>query len=213
MKCQIEHVFRYDVKFKAPWKRPIGKRDKPLLFRVVEAMKKQHAGTEFPPNPGCVVFDGFAMMLSAVQLKKSKFETSVTVSEDPEDPSKKVDIKVMIEFISPPISIRSAIEAYEQGKTGNEAQPLEAVQALNVILTYSVSLDPQRFEVIGRKCFEPSKGENVVEIDAGKYLWLGSFQSVRVGWKIRLNIDMANKPSYMKSKYLGNRRTKRANRH
>ena len=49
--------------------------------------------------------------------------------------------------------------------------------------------------------------ENVVQIDVGKYLWKGINESVRVGWKIRLNIDMANKPAYMEEKlveFIGN---------
>jgi hypothetical protein len=36
----------------------------------------------------------------------------------------------------------------------------------------------------------------VQELANGKSLWIGTFQSVRVGWKIRLNVDMANKPAY-----------------
>ena len=41
----------------------------------------------------------------------------------------------------------------------------------------------------------------VEKIGGGKYLWLGSFESIRVGWKLRLNVDMANKPAYEKGKY------------
>ena len=47
----------------------------------------------------------------------------------------------------------------------------------------------------------------MVQIDVGKYLWKGINESVRVGWKIRLNIDMANKPAYMEEKlveFIGN---------
>ena len=40
----------------------------------------------------------------------------------------------------------------------------------------------------------------VQQIGGGKYLWLGSFESIRVGWKLRLNVDMANKPAYEKGK-------------
>ena len=47
----------------------------------------------------------------------------------------------------------------------------------------------------------------MVQIDIGKYLWKGINESVRVGWKIRLNIDMANKPAYMEEElveFIGN---------
>ena len=42
---------------------------------------------------------------------------------------------------------------------------------------------------------------HVEELGGGKYLWLGTFESVRVGWTMKLNIDMANKPAYKKSKF------------
>ena len=44
----------------------------------------------------------------------------------------------------------------------------------------------------------------VEKIGGGKYLWLGSFESIRVGWKLRLNVDMANKPAYEKGKWKQN---------
>ncbi len=76
---------------------------------------------------------------------------------------------------------------------------------------------------VGRSYFS-NKGR-VENLGEGKYLWLGTFQryillaaassqavlleqknridanfSVRVGWKIHLNIDMANKPGYVQGK-------------
>ena len=50
MRLQLESVFRYDVKFNLPWKRPVGKRDRPLLLRAIEEVKKKHANKEFPPK-------------------------------------------------------------------------------------------------------------------------------------------------------------------
>ena len=47
----------------------------------------------------------------------------------------------------------------------------------------------------------PDQTGRVQQIGGGKYLWLGSFESIRVGWKLRLNVDMANKPAYEKGKY------------
>ena len=78
-----------------------------------------------------------------------------------------------------------------------ESQPLEAVQILNIILSYGANLDP-KFVNLGRRFFQPDQRGRVENIGGGKFLWLGSFESVRVGWKIRLNIDMANKPAYEK---------------
>ena len=50
MSVKSESVFRYDVKFNLPWKRPVGKRDRPLLLRAIEEVKKKHANKEFPPK-------------------------------------------------------------------------------------------------------------------------------------------------------------------
>ena len=70
-----------------------------------------------------------------------------------------VDVKVALEFVGQ-IPIKDAIEAFQEGKmTRRETQPLEAVQMLNIILQYSISIDPARFEVIGRKYFQPNGGK------------------------------------------------------
>ena len=82
-----------------------------------------------------------------------------------------------------------------------ESQPLEAVQILNIILSYGANLDP-KFVNLGRRFFQPDQKGRVEKIGGGKYLWLGSFESVRVGWKIRLNVDMANKPAYEKGIFI-----------
>ena len=64
---------------------------------------------------------------------------------------------------------------------------------LNIILSYGISIDPTRYEVIGRKYFQPNGGAGHVErLGGGKYLWLGTFESVRVGWKMKLNIGQAH---------------------
>ncbi len=57
---------------------------------------------------------------------------------------------------------------------------------------YSARLE---FECVGRNIFSPGPGR-VQELANGKSLWIGTFQSVRVGWTIRLNVDMANRPAY-----------------
>ena len=98
------------------------------------------------------------------------------------------------------VNIKDAIDEFQsKGTTSKnfkvEGQPSEAVQILNIILSYSANLD-QKFVNLGRKFFQPDKKERVEYIGSGKYLWLGSFESVRIGWKIRLNVDMANKPAY-----------------
>lgn len=197
MKVKCEYIYRYDVKFKLPWKRPVSKRDKPILYRAIEEMKKIHKGKQLPLITDCIVFDGRSTLLSS--KKFSDFSTKVNVKEDLDNP-KIVEVDISLSFIMA-FTPLSAIEQFEIGHLGNQVQPLEAVQLLNIILTYAVSIDPTRFEVMGNKYFEPANKDKITQIDAGKYVWHGSFQSVRVGWKMRLNINMANKPAYMKGKF------------
>ena len=95
VKCQS--VYRYDVKFKLPWSRPVGKRDRPLLLRAVEELKKAHASKEFPPSGNGVVFDGRSTLLSAQQLKiQGRFVGNVTLTEDIDPDSRKVNITLYL---------------------------------------------------------------------------------------------------------------------
>ena len=104
------------------------------------------------------------------------------------------------------VNIGEAIKDFQaQGKTletiGFEAQPSEASQILNIILSYGANLD-KKFVNLGRRFFQPDQKGRVKEIGSGKYLWIGSFESVRYGWKLRLNVDMANKPAYKRGMML-----------
>ncbi len=148
------------------------------------------------PQEHCIVFDGLSTILSIKQFKN--LDTSVNIPEDPESKDKLVEMKIKLVYEGK-VPLKSAIDAFEKGQMGKEVQPLQAVQMLNIIMTYAMAINPQ-YEVMGPKYFQPGKEDRVVEIDAGKYVWQGFFASVRVGWKIRLNVDMANKPAYMKSK-------------
>ena len=53
----------------------------------------------------------------------------------------------------------------------------------------------QKFTCVGRNIFSPGPGR-VQELANGKSLWIGTFLSVRIGWTIRLNLDVANRPAY-----------------
>lgn len=76
-------------------------------------------------------------------------------------------------------------------------RPNDSIQALNIILGMTPQL---HFETLGRSYFNPVKEANgVIDLGGGKSLWVGTFQSVRLGWKPMLNIDMANKPAYEQS--------------
>ena len=106
---------------------------------------------------------------------------------DEEDPKKMLEAHISIKPVGFPRSLKEIIAEFEKYGAKDDFQPLDAVQTLNIILNYSLKLDPKMI-VLGRKYFDPHKDENVVQIDAGKYVWHGSYESVRVGWKIRLNV-------------------------
>ena len=94
MNVRCQSVYRYDVKFKMPWSRPVGKKDRPLLLRAVEVLKKVRAKKEFPPTGNGVVFDGRSTLLSVHQLKIQgpRFVGNVTLTEDIDQPdSRKVN--------------------------------------------------------------------------------------------------------------------------
>ena len=117
------------------------------------------------------------------------------------------EIDMILDILGAPyVNISEAIRAFEKGNMRGkfESQPLEAVQILNIILSYGANLDP-KFVNLGRRFFQPDQRGRVENIGGGKFLWLGSFESVRVGWKIRLNIDMANKPAYEKGIFISAR--------
>ena len=141
---------------------------------------------KFPPN--VIVFDGRKTLLSCQDLKiKPILNESVQVPEDPEDPKKMLEVHISIKPVGFPRSLKEIIAEFEKYGAKDDFQPLDAVQTLNIILNYSLKLDP-KMVVLGRKYFDPDKGKNVKQIDEGKYVWRGSYESVRVGWKIRLNV-------------------------
>ena len=54
------------------------------------------------------------------------------------------------------------------------------------------------FMTFGRRHFSVNSG--VTGLGQGKSLWTGTFVSARLGWNIKLNVDMANRPGYERSK-------------
>ena len=64
---------------------------------------------------------------------------------------------------------------------------------MNIILS---QIARDKCETIGRNFFpDSSMPGRSVDLPGGKSIWFGLFQSVSVGWKPFLNVDMANKPA------------------
>ena len=79
---------------------------------------------------------------------------------DEEDNSKQLDIRVTIKPSGRPMNLKRIVEDFETNGAANKMdfQPLDAIQYLNIILNYSLKLDSSRFVVLGRKFFDPNKG-------------------------------------------------------
>jgi len=216
----LSEVIHYDIKFDVQeYKRPIKKSDAELLFRAFQKMKFD--STKVFCNPNSVVFDGFANVYSAKLLNfgsnASKYETSVNVIEA-EGLKRMLCINISLKRVGE-IPISKAIEEFERygrsqfnvnsgyskngrnrsGRITSHEEYLEAVRVLNVILGMDTRLNPHNFCINNAKHFTDHNKDKIIDIGMGKYIWLGTFKSVRTGWKVHLNVDMANKPGYEKT--------------
>ena len=88
-----------------------------------------------------------------------------------------VEVKVALEYVGQ-IPIQKAIEEFQMGKMArHETQPLEAVQMLNIILQYAISINPTHYEVIGRRYFQPNCGKGVYVFQFCSFLTLFHIRS------------------------------------
>ena len=208
IQCKTEDVTHYDAKFNiVEYKRPPKKSDADLLFRALEEVKRSNP--KVFTKPKSVVFDGFANIFSLYPLNfsnnSSKFDATVMVKEAL-DMERLLNVEVALTRIAT-IPIKKAIEEFQRSgrlntidkdrhkRTTDHSEYLEAVRVLNVILGMSVRIAPNNICINNAKHFTPGPGCSV-DIGGGKSLWLGTFKSVRTGWKLHLNVDMANKPGY-----------------
>ena len=199
MKLERQHVIHYDVELNiVQFKRPPRKSDLDLTMRAFVQMVKDHP--KVFPKPHGVVFDGMKNAFSTEQLKfvnnAPSFDASVTVKEI-SDMEREVEVKISLQMVGR-VSIGDAMQEFiRQQRTGvlerREDYHLGAIQALNIILGMAPRL---KYDSIQRSHFPP-KAE-VIDLGQGKSLWVGTFKSVRVGWNLVLNVDMANKPGYEK---------------
>lgn len=198
MNVLCEAVHRYEVDWSMPWTRPIRNKDKPLLYRAIEQLKMEHKKTVFCDKPAAAVFDGNQALYTAFKLRLGSnagtFEATVKLAEVEDIPERMVDIGIKLKYVATAV-IREMLDNYsKRGSRGG--CPNEAVSILNVILGYTAQTNADLYIPIGRKYF--STEARAEELGNGKSLWFGTFLSARAGWKIRLNVDMANKPGYDK---------------
>ena len=105
------------------------------------------------------------------------------------------EVKVIFKKLDP-LNVNSDIEEYYRIGT-TETKSKDAIQALNIVLSIKPQLD---YEIFGPNHFNRNPSNHTVKnIGGGASLWIGTFTSVRLGWKPMLNVDMANRVVYDKS--------------
>jgi len=183
-------VNHYDVNIKGPWTRTNKRSDAPLFRKAFKILCAKNAKT-IPPF---VAFDGVNNMFSTQQLavgKDQKWSGEVELEEN-DFKDGKVKLVFNIKLVKSNIDLSGAVAGFIKGSLGDENVHGEA-QIMNIILS---QIARDKCETIGRNFFpDSSMPGRSVDLPGGKSIWFGLFQSVSVGWKPFLNVDMANKPA------------------
>ena len=186
-------IYHYDVNFIFADKKEVKKSDRKLLLEAIERLKGKNPEKFHHP---AVVFDGFKNVYTCEKLDFSSgvFEDNVDIKEHATN-LKVPEVKVILKYVSH-VNVSSALEKYYRLGT-TEAKPDDAIQALNIVLNMSPQL---HFEIIGQNYFNPNRENGTaIDIGGGASLWVGTFSSVRLGWKPMLNLDVANRVVLQKS--------------
>ena len=130
-----------------------------------------------------------------LNFPSKKFEGEIEIKEHA-DALKVPQIKVILQYAGS-VNVNDAIKEYcRRGIT--ERKPKNAIQALNIVLSMTPRL---HYETVGRNHFNPNpENGTAIDIGGGASLWVGTFTSVRLGWKPMLNVDVANKIGFEEGK-------------
>ena len=180
-------IYHYDVEFIFSEKVVVKRLNRKLLVEAINLFKRKYS--EIFVNPYAAVFDGLKNVYTCRELNFAlKFEGEIEIIEHA-DALQVPQIKVILQYAGS-VDVNYAVEEYcRRGTT--EKKPIDAIQALNIVLSMTPRL---HYETIGRNHFSPStKDGTAIDIGGGASLWVGTFTSVRLGWKPMLNVDVANK--------------------
>jgi len=183
-------IYHYDVTFILPNKAEVKKSHKSLLIKVIEKVKEQYQSTL--GNPNSIVFDGLKNLYSNRELFQGLFEGTVKINDGKDSP-RFIEVGVRLKRVGNSLPVNYMVSQYLQsGRKG--AAIHDSLQVLNIILGMTPLL---HYECVGRTHFNPCTGNgSILEIGHGKSIWVGTFQSARIGWKPFLNIAVANRPAY-----------------
>ena len=185
-------IYHYDVNFIFADKKEVKKSDRKLLLEAIQRLKEKYPEI----FDHAVAFDGFKNVYTRKKLgfssdefqKDVEIKASATCLMVPE-------VKVILKYVRR-INVNSAVTEYcKRGTT--ETKPDDVIQALNIVLNMTPQLHHETF---GLNHFNPNTSNGTsIDIGGGAYLWVGTFTSVRLGWKPMLNVDVANKVGFEES--------------
>ena len=178
-------IYHYDVNFILPDKKEVKKSDRKLLLEAIERLKRKYPEI----FNHTVVFDGLKNVYTCEKLKFSsdKFEGHVEIKKNATY-LMVTEVKVILKYLRL-INVNSAVTEYCKRGTA-ETKCDDVIQALNIVL----NMTPQLYhETFGLNHFNPNTSNGTsIDIGGGASLWVGTFASVRLGWKPMLNVDVAN---------------------
>ena len=178
-------IYHYDVNFILPDKKEVKKSDRKLLLEAIERLKRKYPEI----FNHTVVFDGLKNVYTCEKLKFSsdKFEGHVEIKKNATY-LMVTEVKVILKYLRL-INVNSAVTEYCKRGTA-ETKCDDVIQALNIVL----NMTPQLYhETFGLNHFNPNTSNRTsIDIGGGASLWVGTFTSVRLGWKPMLNVDVAN---------------------
>nr|XP_022904421.1 protein argonaute-2-like isoform X1 [Onthophagus taurus]XP_022904423.1 protein argonaute-2-like isoform X2 [Onthophagus taurus] len=151
---------------------------KKFLRQVMEIFRLNHYPDRYP------AFDGSKNLYSAYSLCDDTMFGEVKVQDGDRSKEFKVTIKPIVRIDL------SILESYFENidrEVGDK--PMQALQCLDVILRSGPSL---RCIPVGRSFFNTPSG-SMIKLGDGTELYNGFYQSVTIGWKPFLNLDIVHK--------------------
>ena len=163
-------------------------KNRKLLIEAFNQFQKRNSQIFVSPH---VAVDGFKNVYACKKLKfpskeSKEFKGKIEIKDA--NSSQGIEITAILNYVGP-IAVNDAVAEYcRRGIT--ETKPYHAIQALNTVLNVTPKL---QYETVGRNHFSPNlRDGTAIDIGGGASLWVGTFTSVRLGWKPMLTVDVAN---------------------
>ena len=136
MSVSLDSAFHYDVEPTFPERgkaKAAMRKDKELLFRAFEVMKKSLP--KVFPKPYAVAYDGLKNAYSTRQLAfdgEGTLTKEVQVAEFEDVPKQVVKVRFVMQPVGP-VDLKGAVAEYCR-RGGTATRPIEAMSVINIIL-------------------------------------------------------------------------------